>query len=92
MGPLVEYLRASARAGGVVSQLAAAAAAGGVGVCSIGGVLRGNSLFSADGAAVDVSWGLCGPLASCVRLVGRSVGKLLLVILLSRPLPPPPPV
>ena len=61
----------------------------GVGVGSIGGVLRGNSLFSADGAAVDVSWGLCGPLASCVRLVGRLVGKLLLVILLSRPLTPP---
>ena len=63
---------------------------------SIGGVLRGNSLFSADGAAVGmVSWGLCGrsslvlAFESCVRLVGRLVGKLLLVILLSRPLPLP---
>ena len=92
MGPLVEYWRASARGGGVVSQLAAAAAAGGVGVCSIGGVLRGNSLFSADGAAVGMVWchGGCvvGPLwyllsrVVCDLLVGRKASSP------SAPLPP----
>ena len=86
MGPLVEYLRASARGGGVVSQLAAAA--GGVGVCSIGGVLRGNSLFSADGAAVGmVSWAVVWSVlfGTCFRELCAtcwSVGKLLLLLLL----------
>ena len=95
MGPLVKYLRASARAGGVVSQLAAA---GGVGVCSIGGVLRGNSLFSADGAAVGMVWchGGCvvGPLwyllsrVVCDLLVGRKASSPSSSSSSSAPLPP----
>ena len=49
---LVEYLRASARRGGA----AAADDSGRCPGCRIGGVLRGDSLFSADGAA-GIVWG-----------------------------------
>ena len=66
----------------------------GVGVCSIGGVLRGNSLFSADGAAVDgcimgVVWSVL--FGTCFRELCAtcwSVGKLLLLLLLLLLLPP----
>jgi len=48
----------------------------GVGVCSIGGVLRGNSLFSADGAAVGIHGG-CVVLSRvvCDLLVGRKASS-----------------
>jgi hypothetical protein len=58
---LVEYLRASARRrlfDEESSLLAAAAGVGfGVGVYHRGGVLRENSLFSADGAAGEIQRG-----------------------------------
>ena len=49
----------------------------GVGVCSIGGVLRGNSLFSADGAAVGMMGVGCVVLSRvvCDLLVGRKASS-----------------
>ena len=45
-------------------------------MCSIGGVLRGNSLFSADGAAVGIHGG-CVVLSRvvCDLLVGRKASS-----------------
>ena len=60
-------------------------------MCSIGGVLRGNSLFSADGAAVGmVSWAVVWSVlfGTCFRELCAtcwSVGKLLLLLLLLLP-------
>jgi hypothetical protein len=76
-GPLVEYLRASARR---MRLIEGSRSSVGVGVCSIGGVLRGNSLFSADGAAVGIMWVVWSSRELCATC--WSVGKLLLVILL----------